>query len=65
MTAGDPVALRDTPRAGGRVLWRAAPGVVGRLSQCAAGWCRLDVRGRAGFVEIARLWGVGPNESFN
>ena len=46
VTAGEPVALRDSPRAAGRVLWRAAPGVVGRISKCAAGWCNFDVRGR-------------------
>lgn len=65
VTAGAPVALRDTPRAAGRVLWRAAPGVIGRVSNCATGWCRLDVRGRAGFVEAQRLWGVAPGEALN
>lgn len=65
VTAGEPTALRDTPRAAGRIMWRAAPGVVGRISNCAAGWCRLDVRGRAGFVEQARLWGVAPGETIN
>lgn len=65
VTAGEPVALRDSPRAAGRVLWRAAPGVVGRISKCAAGWCNFNVRGRAGFVEVARLWGVTADETVN
>lgn len=59
---GEPVAMRDRPASAGRLLWRAAPGVVGRLSQCSGGWCRFDVKGQAGFVEVADLWGVGPEE---
>lgn len=55
--------LRDKPSAGARILWRAEPGVVGRLSECAAGWCRYDVHGQVGYVEAARLWGVEPFET--
>jgi SH3-like domain-containing protein len=36
--------------------------VVGRLSECGGGWCRLDVKGQAGFVEVADLWGVEGGE---
>ncbi|SOB86963.1 SH3-like domain-containing protein [Sphingomonas guangdongensis] len=54
--------LRDTPRTGGRVQYRAAPGVVGRISKCTSGWCWFDVRGRAGYVEAIHLWGVDPGE---
>jgi SH3-like domain-containing protein len=36
--------------------------VVGRLSQCGNGWCRMDVKGQAGFVQIAGLWGVEAGE---
>jgi len=39
--------------------------VIGRLSHCAAGWCKLDVMGRGGFVEETKLWGVDPDESFD
>ena len=57
--------LRDSPRYGGKIVWRAAPGVVGRLSKCAAGWCYFDVRGRGGYVEANHLWGVEPGETLN
>lgn len=57
-----PIDMRDRPSAGAKLLWRAAPGVVGRLSECDAGWCRLDVKGQAGFVEVGSLWGVEPVE---
>ena len=39
--------------------WNVEPGVVGKLGECEVGWCELDVTGRKGWVEQARLWGVG------
>ena len=58
-----PVEMRERAAVSARLLWRAAPGVVGRLSQCAGGWCRFDVRGQAGYAEIGRLWGIGGAEA--
>lgn len=57
-----PVEMHERPSPGSKLLWRAAPGVVGRLSECGNGWCRLDVKGQAGFVEVAALWGVDAGE---
>ena len=57
-----PVPLRERPSAAARLAFRAAPGVVGRVSECGAGWCRFDVKGQAGYVEVAGLWGVEPGE---
>jgi len=57
--------LRDSPRFEGKVLWRAAPGVVGKLSKCVRGWCYIDVHGRGGYVETNHLWGVDPQETLN
>ena len=59
----EPVAMRDAPDEQSRLQWRVAPGVVGRVSQCANGWCRLDVHGKEGFVSTAALWGVEPDEN--
>ncbi|WP_375287496.1 SH3 domain-containing protein [Sphingomonas sp.] len=60
----EPVAeLRERPSPGARVVWRAEKGVIGKLSECGNGWCRLDVNGQAGFVEVPRLWGVEPGEA--
>ena len=58
----EPVAMLERPVAGTRLLWRAAPGVVGRVTQCGNGWCRFDVKGQAGFVEVGGLWGVESGE---
>ena len=39
------------------VAYRAEPGVVGRISECNAGWCLFDVRGQTGYVRAAAVWG--------
>lgn len=59
---GSNADLLQAPRFNAPLLWRAAPGVVGRISRCARGWCWFDVRGRAGYVEANRIWGVDKDE---
>ncbi len=61
--APTPVPMLEQATAGASLKWRAAPGVVGRISQCGNGWCRFDVKGRAAFVEESGLWGVDPGET--
>jgi SH3-like domain-containing protein len=36
---------------------------VGKLSECKRGWCKLDVRGRMGYIEASHIWGVEPDEA--
>lgn len=55
--------MRARPDASAPVVWRAEPGVVGRLRKCDAGWCDFDVKGRRGWIEATALWGVAPDES--
>ncbi len=63
VVTGDVRSLRDKPSAKGRVIFRAEPGVVGRISDCARGWCKLDVKGRMGYIEASSLWGVDAAEA--
>ena len=51
--------MREAAAESAPALWNAEPGVVGRLGDCADGWCRLDVKGREGWVRAERLWGAG------
>ena len=44
---------------GGRTMWRAEPGVVGRVGACESGWCKFDVAGRAAWIEASAIWGEG------
>lgn len=55
---GGIAAMRDGPSADARVLYRLEPGVVGRLSGCANGWCAMDVSGARGYVSANDLWGA-------
>jgi SH3-like domain-containing protein len=65
IVTGGVAGLRAAPRGSAGISWRAAPGVVGTISKCAAGWCWFDVKGRAGYVEQVRLWGTEPGEVIN
>ncbi|WP_188054818.1 SH3 domain-containing protein [Sphingosinithalassobacter sp. CS137] len=62
MVVGATVEMRAAARENARINWRAQAGVVGRISKCGRGWCWFDVRGRGGYVEQTRLWGVDPGE---
>jgi SH3-like domain-containing protein len=58
LVRGEVRPLREAPNASARIIWRAEPGVVGKLSECNRGWCKLDVNGRMGYVETAHIWGT-------
>jgi SH3-like domain-containing protein len=51
--------MRDKGDDDARLLWRLAPGVVGKLDDCKDNWCHLEVEGHAGFVRQDRIWGAG------
>ena len=36
--------------------------VVGRISKCSDGWCRIEIGNRRGYVRTSDVWGVGENE---
>lgn len=57
MIRGETQPLRASPDAGAKISWRAEAGVVGKLSDCAQGWCKFDANGKAGYVETAHIWG--------
>jgi SH3-like domain-containing protein len=59
----EPSPMHEAPDAASPIRFRAAPGVVGRVSRCAGGWCLVDVRGRGGYVRIETIWGVAPGET--
>lgn len=58
IVTGDEVRpLHEAASASSAILYRAEPGVVGKISDCANGWCQLDVRGRRGWIETGHIWG--------
>ncbi len=62
LVTGDVREMRASADAGAIVVWRAEPGVVGRISQCARGWCLFDVLGRSGYIQTSHVWGTAPDE---
>ena len=59
----EPRAMHEQPDEASTIRFRAAPGVVGRVSRCAAGWCRFDVRGRTAISAPIRSGASGPTKS--
>lgn len=60
--AGSMREMRANPAPDAAIAYRVAPGAIGRVSKCGDGWCRLDVKGRAGFIRTIDLWGVDRDE---
>lgn len=54
--------MRGAPDNAARLLWRVAPGVVGKIRHCRDGWCEFGTDGKYGYIETSSLWGVGRNE---
>ncbi len=54
-----PAEIREKADGSSRLLWRAEPGVVGKLGDCESGWCRIDLGGHVGYVPQPRVWGAG------
>lgn len=59
----DMVEFRASPRADATVVLQAEAGVVARLLECEADWCRLSADGKRGWVAKASIWGVEPGET--
>lgn len=52
--------LHQDPSEKSRVRFLVEPGVVGRLSKCADGWCQLEIGGRQGYIRTGHFWGLDP-----
>jgi SH3-like domain-containing protein len=62
LVTADLAEFRDEPDEAARVAFQAEAGVVGRLLECNADWCRMSVDGSRGWVRKSVLWGVTPEE---
>lgn len=60
---GQPRPIASEPSGSGRLRYRAEPGVVGQIEQCAAGWCRFKIAKREGYIRTSDIWGVGTEEA--
>jgi SH3-like domain-containing protein len=55
---GGVAEIREKADGTGRLLWRAEPGVTGKLGDCGSVWCQIDIAGRQGYVAKAAVWGA-------
>jgi len=54
--------LRSEPAESASIVARLAPGVIGRLLECEAAWCRIDADDYRGWLKRDEFWGTYPDE---
>ena len=59
---GQPRAIRVGPYDSAKAQFMAEQGVVGRISKCNDGWCRIEIGRHDGYIHISDLWGVSEGE---
>lgn len=57
IVTGEIREMHSDPDPNAHVVWRAEPGVVGRISDCERRWCLFDVAGQRGWIEDSGIWG--------
>jgi len=63
--SGDPLPLRAQPSDAAEITAYLQPKVVGLISTCEKGWCRLTDSRFKGWIQQDRLWGVYPDETID
>ena len=54
--------LHRQPDVGTPAVAHAEAGVIARLIECRADWCRVEAADHTGWVQRGDLWGVYPDE---
>ena len=62
---GGPRDLHNKPAADSHVAYQGEPGVVGKISKCSDGWCKISIAKREAYVRMSDIWGVTNGESVN
>ena len=60
---GQPRAVRVGPYDTARLQYKVEQGVVGRISKCDNGWCRIEIGNRNGYISVSDIWGVSDGEA--
>lgn len=58
----DMMELLSQPADKSMIVARLELGVIARVMECDATWCRLSAAGYKGWAPKARIWGVEPDE---
>ena len=62
---GEARDISTKPNAAAPVRYRVEAGVVGRIEECNAGWCAIEIGKRRGFIARDALYGLSPGESID
>lgn len=62
---GEPRSIRTSPDDSSKIQYQAEHGVVGRISKCRDGWCRIEIGSRRGYVQMSDIWGISEGEVVN
>jgi SH3-like domain-containing protein len=60
---GPPRDLHNKPDADSHVAYKAEPGVVGMITKCREGWCKMTIAKREAYVKVSDIWGLSDGES--
>lgn len=60
--SGEPRAIHVGPDDAAKISYNAEQGVVGRISKCSSGWCRIDVGSHRGYIKMSDIWGITDGE---
>jgi SH3-like domain-containing protein len=58
----DMAELRTAPGTDAAIMAQAELGVVGRVLECNADWCRVALDGTRGWIQKTSIWGVAADE---
>jgi SH3-like domain-containing protein len=59
---GQPRPIRVGRNDAAKPQYMAEQGVVGRISKCGEGWCRIEIGSHRGYVRTSDIWGVAEGE---
>ena len=62
---GEARDIRTKPEAAAAVRYRVEAGVVGRIDDCSATWCRIEIGKRRGYIVRDALYGLDGNETID
>lgn len=52
------------PSVNANEILKAEAGVLATIDTCSSGWCRINIRGRVGWLPQEHMWGTYSNEAF-
>jgi SH3-like domain-containing protein len=59
-----PVSLRASAAADAPIVAIVQQNVLVHINRCDGRWCRVQVKGRRGYIRQTKLWGAYPGEKF-